>query len=98
MNTKTDWSVSDISNPIVGPLDHEFQDRNGEWHHFIVLITEDRFVFGGATNSGFLESGYMIRSADDAPTDDFIDLEADLETYYNDGPGYTLRIVCNQRM
>ena len=97
---KPAWSVSDISKPLVGPLEHEFTDFDGNDHHFTILITEDRFVFGSYTNAGFLESGYMLRSpeAEENEADDFQDLEAELSTYYDNGYEYTTRIVCNERM
>ena len=39
----------------------EFKDSHGEWHVFEVFATPRRIVFGGFTNTGFLESGYMPR-------------------------------------
>jgi hypothetical protein len=51
-------SASDVSNAkYVGVI--EFEDNQGEFHNFEVMETEDRLVFGGMTNSGFIESGYI---------------------------------------
>lgn len=97
MKTITKWEVSDVSKAkYVGVL--EFQSRDGEWHNFEVLQTADRFVFGGACNVGFLESGYILKDDCESPDETLSELLSDLETYYNDGPAYTSRIVCNERM
>lgn len=92
-----EWSVSDTAD-ATGTGDIEFQDRKGEHHHFDVIETADRLVFGGACNAGFLESGYIEREEGE-PTHKLLEeLLADLEAYYNDGPDFTSRIVCNERM
>jgi hypothetical protein len=90
------WIASDQDGAAyVGML--EFQDCKGEWHNFYVLSIVDRLLFGGATNTGFMESGYILK--DGELTEDVLpELLADLETYYNEGPQYVSRIVCNQRM
>lgn len=89
------WTPSDISNPIL-TSDIEFQDNTGEWHHFVIIATPTRIVFGGACNVGFIESGYLERDED---LDESIqETLADLEVYYNDGPRYVSRIICNERM
>ncbi len=95
------WSVSDTTHAkSLGTI--EFKDNAGEWHNFDVLACPDRLVFGGACNAGFLESGYILRSEDDvaSPMHDPLleELLADLEAYYNDGPQFVSRIVCNERM
>lgn len=95
------WTVSDISNAIpMSSNDLEFQDIKGEWHHFTVIATPSRVVFGGVCNVGFFESGYIERWLDIGETLDetLQDLLSDLESYYNDGAAYTSRIVCNERM
>jgi len=91
-----DWSVSDITNAkYLGVI--EFQDNEGEFHNFEVMETDDRLVFGGMTNSGFIESGYIEK--DGFSTDETLQsLIEDLEVYYNDGGEYTSQIVFNQRM
>lgn len=97
----TTWTPSDISNakPIgKGMSVLEFQDNKGEWHDFEVLQTPSRIVFGGYCNAGFLESGYIERSEWESTDETLSDLMSDLETYYNDGPQYVSRIVCNERM
>lgn len=91
-----DWSVTDISNAkYLGVI--EFQDNEGEYHNFEVMETDDRLVFGGMTNTGFIESGYIEK--DGSSTDETLQsLIQDLEVYYNDGAEYTSQIVFNQRM
>jgi hypothetical protein len=96
---KTIWSVSDISCEI--PMRSNtlvFQDNKGEWHEFTVIATKDRVVFGGCTNTGFIESGYIIRDDYESLNETLSEMLSDLETYYNDGPHYVSRIVCNKRM
>ena len=90
------WSVSDISKAeYLGVI--EFQDEQGEYHNFEIMETNDRLIFGGATNSGFIESGYIEK--DGMSTDDTLyNLLEDLEVYYNEGEDYTSMIVVNQRM
>lgn len=98
---KKDWSVSDISNPIQLRSDAngiEFKDNKGEWHHFTIIATPERIVFGGCTNTGFLESGYIEREDGESIDETLQELFSDLECYYNDGPGHVSRIICNQRM
>ena len=90
------WKMNDVSKAkYLGIL--EFQDNEGEYHNFEVMETEDRLVFGGFTNSGFIESGYIDK--DGFSTDETLqELLADLEVYYNDGKEYTSMIVVNERM
>lgn len=76
----------------------EFQDNSGEWHVFEVIKSNRKIIFGGACNVGFIESGFIVRESYESLDDTFRELLADLETYYNDGPSYTSRIVCNDRM
>lgn len=76
----------------------EFQDNAGEYHNFEVIQTAARLVFGGACNTGFLESGYMEMDDCFSIDENLQELLADLETFYNDGPGYCSRIICNERM
>jgi hypothetical protein len=91
-----DWSVTDTTNAeYLGVI--EFQDNEGEFHNFEIMETDDRLVFGGMTNSGFIESGYIEK--DGFSTDETLQsLLEDLEVYYNDGAEYTSQIVFNQRM
>jgi antirestriction protein len=91
-----EWSVSDISNAkYLGVI--EFQDMNEEFHNFELMETDDRIVFGGMSNTGFIESGYIEK--DGFSTDEVLqELISDLEVYYNDGGQYTSNIVFNQRM
>ena len=97
--TKTQWTVSDISKEIkIRSNELEFQDNTGEFHHFLFIVTKDRIVFGGACNVGFIESGYIEREDHESIDESLQEVLADLETYYNDGPNYVSRIVCNERM
>jgi hypothetical protein len=91
------WHVSNISKAkYLGPA--EFQDDAKEWHDFEILQTSTRLVFGGATNSGFLESGYMVIDTTFSLDENVQELMEDLETYYKYGKQYTSRIICNERM
>ena len=93
------WTVSNINNAkYLGII--ELQDNQEEWHNFEVLLTEDqeRLVFGGATNTGLLESGYMPVDSCFSLDENLQELIADLETYYNDGPEYISCIIHNERM
>lgn len=99
MSSKVEWSVSDVSKPIaMRSSDLEFQDLKGEWHHFVVIATRERVVFGGCCNVGFIESGYIERDDCEHLDETLSEMLSDLEAYYNDGPQYVSRIVCNQRM
>lgn len=96
MNT-TPWTVSDISDAqTLCPF--EIEDDYGDFHHFEVLETADRLVFGGACNTGFLESGYILKEDGEDLGDTYAELKADLQTYYNFADDSTTRIVCNERM
>jgi len=92
------WKPSNISEPIeMRSHDLEFQDTAGEWHHFTVIATARRIVFGGVTNTGFIESGYLLREG--FGIDECLQaLVEDLEVFYNDGPDYVSGIVFNDRM
>ena len=94
--TKTKWEVSDLTD-AEGPWDIEFKGR-GEWHHFTVLVTEDRVVFGGACNAGFLESGYMERAELRSVHAWKQELLEQLRNYYNQGPEAAPKLICNERM
>ena len=98
--TKHQWTPSDTENAsYLGII--EFQSLDGEWHNFEVLqchAPSDRIVFGGACNVGFLESGFIRRDDYESTDETLSEMLADLETYYNDGPQYVSRIVCNERM
>lgn len=90
------WKMNDVSNAKhLGII--EFQDNQGEWHNFEIMETKNRLIFGGFTNIGFIESGYIEK--DEMSTDEALqELQADLEVYYNDGKEYTSMIVVNDRM
>ena len=93
MTTQKNWSVSNIENAKhLGTLELE----SGEY--FEVLETETKLVFGAACNTGFLESGYILKDECESLNDTLRELHSDLETYYRDGARSTSRIVCNERM
>ena len=94
---KTEWRVTDISKAkSLRPL--EFQDNKGEWQNFELLYTPEKIVFGGCCNVGFIESGYIEREEFESLDETLQELFSDLEIYYNDGPNFVSRIVCNERM
>jgi len=90
------WEASDMTfAKYLGII--EFQSNDGEWHNFEIMETPERLVFGGMTNTGFIESGYLDKDGFD--TDSVLQaLLEDLEVYYNDGPRFTSGIVFNERM
>ena len=97
MKTKNQWQVSDTTNSKhLGLI--ECNDRHGERREFELLELSDCLLFGGACNVGFLESGYILCEDYESLDDTLQELLADLECYYNDGPLYVSRIVCNERM
>lgn len=92
---KTLWTASDHSTAkYVGV--HEFE--HVEWHSFEILALPDRLLFGSFLNVGFLESGFIMRTAGETEYDTLRDLIADLECFYQDGAGSVSRIVYNDRM
>jgi hypothetical protein len=98
MKQKQAWAVSDISQPVSRFNLIEFQDSRGEWQAFGCVTTREKIVFGCSCNCGFIESGFIIREDGETENETFQELLSDLETYYNDGPEYVSRIVCNERM
>jgi hypothetical protein len=76
----------------------EFLDDDGQWQTFDVVATEDKLVFGGTCNVCLLQSGYIEREEGESLDDTIAELIDDIKTYYNDGPSYVSRIVCNERM
>jgi hypothetical protein len=102
MKTKPQWTQSDLTHAKPVSADRlsvlEFEDERGEWHDFEILKTPERLVFGGSCNVGFLESGYIEREDGETLDETLSELLSDLQTYYNDGPQYVSRIICNERM
>lgn len=93
------WNVSNVEDAsYVGSI--EFQDYNEDYYNLEIMITKDesRIVFGGFTNTGFLESGYIEIDPDYSIDENIQEMISDLEVYYMDGPKYTNKIVCNERM
>ncbi len=95
MKTRTEWKASDQSNAeYLGTF--EIEDKDKEYHVFeVLLIPGDRYLFGGACNTGFIESGYMLLENDGGELEA---LHGELMAYYDDGPQYAPRLVCNDRM
>jgi hypothetical protein len=94
----TEWSTSNCDGGnYIGTFGFQ-NEKDGEFHHFEIVVTSERLVFGGSTNSCFLESGYMIREENETVNEGLAELYDDLRTYYADGPNYVSRIVCNERM
>lgn len=76
----------------------EFQDERGDWHDFEIMETRRCLVFGGACNLGFLQSGFIVREDHETLEATLQELLCDLQVYYDNGPGYVARIMCNERM
>jgi len=89
------WQASDTSKAeYLGTL--EIEDKHGEFHTFeVMVIPNDRYIFGGACNAGFLESGYMLLEEESGELEN---LHGELQAFYDDGEGYAPRLVCNERM
>jgi hypothetical protein len=97
MSTKPVWTVSDTTDAKhLGTLSVE--GKNGEEHDFEILFKNNKLIFGGACNVGFLESGYMEFEEGETEPRALIELNEELEVYYRAGYDYTNRIVCNDRM
>ena len=89
----TKWTQSKTDNAKhLGTIEIEGGD------YFEVLQTPDRLIFGGYTNTGFIESGYIVKDEYEDDQDLLTELVEDLEVYYRDGSGRTNRIVFNERM
>ena len=102
LQAHTTWKASDITLdtqelihriPII-----EFQDANGEWHEFHIITLPDRVVFGRCCNSGFIESGYILRGANETLHQVLQGLLADLHAFYDHGDECTSSIIHNDRM
>lgn len=89
------WQASDTSKAeYLGTL--EIEDKHGEFHAFeVMVIPNDRYIFGGAVNVGFLESGYMLLEEDSGELEN---LHGELQAFYDGGEGCAPRLVCNHRM
>ena len=99
MAKRTEWNVSDLTDSIDLKYHYLEVEADGEWHHFHIVATPDRVVFGSICNIGFMESGYMLWDEEYESLDYALqELVDELETYYRDGREFTNRIVCNERM
>ena len=77
------WKASDTTGAeYLGPL--EIEKPNGETEIFEILATPERLIFGGATNSGFLESGFMPLHYDETREDALCALADDLAALCRD--------------
>jgi hypothetical protein len=92
------WSVSKVDGAEnLGII--EFQAADGEYHNFYILDNGERLVFGGAVNTGFLESGFFRKDDCFSQDENLSSLLEDLETYYREGYQYTtVDFICNDRM
>ncbi len=99
-----EWSVSNVEGAeMLGYMEFTYNNNpaqavNCDVVNFIFLATPERVVFGTATNSGFLESGYIERQDDETIDQTCAELVDDIDVFYNDGIRYCNRIVCNERM
>lgn len=95
------WTASDCTGAdYLGPIELNISfGSRGHGEQFEIMRLDDRLVFGSGCNTGFLESGYIIRDAEEETDDDLLtELIADLETYYLEGANYVSRIIVNDRM
>lgn len=91
------WNVSDVTGAdYLGCV--EFQTKDEEYHYFEVLETEARIVFGGFCNTGFSESGYMVKDLDRSTDWHLEGLLENLRIYYEEGKEFATDIICNERM
>ena len=90
------WNVqtnSALPGDYIGTLELE----SGEYFE-IVKTWDFKLVFGNATNTGLMESGYMQMDTCFSLDENLQELLADLETYYRDGKDYVSDIICNDKM
>jgi hypothetical protein len=85
------WTVTDVSE-----AEHLGTIETDSGESFEILNTGSKLVFGGACNAGFLESGFMLRSAFATLEDDLSNLNEDLNAYYH-GKNH-VSIYVNDRM
>lgn len=91
------WQMIDLATATpLGTL--EIDDTKGETHYFETVVTDNHIVFGGSTNSAFLQCGYIKRDEAESIVETLQALLDDLSVYYNDGKQHVSRIVCNERM
>lgn len=97
-----EWTISDIENAkYLGTVEIEISKENSltpEFSNFEVWRANNRLVFGGACNVGFIESGYMEIEDGESTDCALQELIEELEVYYRDGKNFVSRIVCNERM
>lgn len=96
MKTKK-WTYQEIGPEGRSLGTMEFEDNYGQYHDFDLVDCKDKIIFGGCTNTGMLQSGYILKE-DRTLNETLQELLADLECFYNDGPGYVSDIVVNDRM
>jgi len=72
-------------------------ETNDGFVYFDILETERALVFGGYCNTGFLQSGFILK--DGFTVNETLQaLVEELEMFYNEGAKYTSLIVFNDRM
>ncbi|QDF45987.1 hypothetical protein vBVpaPMGD2_48 [Vibrio phage vB_VpaP_MGD2] len=87
------WTMQDITNATnIGTIELE------SGNYFEVFQTQDALVFGNFSNTGLIQSGYMQLDSYLSLDDNLQELVQELETYYQDGKGFTTDLVTNDRM
>ena len=101
------WTASDLTEAAhIGTLEVEATNEDGHpyTYDFEIIATHatsttpDRLAFGGITNSGFLESGFIEIEDGETLNNTLNELHDDLQVYYVDGARFTNRIIANNRM
>lgn len=95
IENKTKWEVSDITEAEYDGI-VEINSNDGEYHVFELMQTKTKIVFGGMTNIGFFESGYMPINENFSINENYLSLLEDIQNYYNNEE--TSFIVYNKRM
>ena len=85
-------------NEKTGLINEETQTTEGEFQYFEIILVPGKILFGGSTNTCFLESGYILIEEGETIDEALSEMLQDLETFYRDGKEYVSRIVCNERM
>ena len=92
------WEYSNVEEKgkFIGLFEFEV---DGEWHDFHMYETPERIVFGGICNTGFMESGYMLRDNHFGMDENLIHCLCMLEDFYANGKDYeTTELYLTQRM
>jgi len=96
---KIEWSPSNIKHATyLGVIEFNSGDEEDEcWHDFQVFTLSNRLIFGSFCNTGFIESGYMLKVGES--TDVALqELASELEAFYRGGCEPRERLICSERM